>query len=170
MPAPDDGKAPPGAWACAELEAALEAILDRELYGEHDALAGGFARHASSSHDVAPRPPFVCSVAAHFEPTAPSGAWRPPDALRARATFGPELLAGNGYHIDDGFSGPGFAFALDHYLRTPWVVVVALLTDVAPDQGPTVLLPRSHHTVARVLACAPPGGACARLSLSLIHI
>ena len=50
----------------------------------------------------------------------------------------PELLAGNGYHIDDGFSGPGFAFAIDHYLRTPWVVVVALDgVDRASSQGST---------------------------------
>ena len=115
VPAPDGGE--PGAWACAELEAALEAILDRELYGEHDPFAGGFVRHASSSDDRSPRRPFVSSVASHFAPSALSGEWRPPDALRAHETYGPELIASNGYHVDDGFSGPRFDFALEHYLR-----------------------------------------------------
>jgi aryl-alcohol dehydrogenase-like predicted oxidoreductase len=150
-----------------ELEAihgAVEQLLDAQLYGGDGSLSAGFVRAISTSET--PETILETSVVSHAanpergggsgtSAAGGAGAWSPPDGMSPEATCTPLGLL-NGYHIDDGHLRRP-TFTLESYLQSPWLVVLVCLTDVLPAGGPTVLVPGSHHMMARLLACSPGG-------------
>ena len=163
LPAPEPA-------ACGALEAAIAQVLDAPLYGEHDALCGGFFRHASIASDSADAgAPFEADVTVHrggesaveFTRGLVGDAWRAPSAW-SPCTMAPINFVA--YHIDWGnglltrhhANGYAHDFSLDSTLRAPWLVVIVCLSDVVDDGGPTVLLRGSHRRLARLLSMVKP--------------
>ena len=149
---------------CRGLEAALEEILDVKLYGERDVHSSGLLEAATLSNSNWPVPfaarpnvetgvpTFTHSVAGHRQTEEPTRRpWGPPDGYRTHTMQ--HIGIENGWHIDDGHSTPDFT--LDSYLKSPWLILVVLLTDVEDEGGPTVLCKGSHHTMARLLSVGP---------------
>lgn len=145
-----------------EVAAECRDIIWRDL-GADPGDPATWPRTVAARPDYAQQP-FVAAantprLHAAFDALVGKGRWTPRTSLGGFVIRFPggEPAVVDGWHVDVSFSGPGSV--QDDYMtwranvasRDRALLMLFLLSDVGPDDGPTRLRPGSHLDVARVL-------------------